>query len=258
MGQVMKWTKGLIALALFVSLPQMCCAQVHAHKSDSDVARMTPEQRVQEYCTELFRHGLWHREYMSLLDDSIMRDGLKGVPAMVDVIDKFDPANVRTSGRGRDDQSYAAEILLGGLDTGYFRLRAFQEGKAAIDAVRRVVERMRAAHYESAPDEGERSKKLRYEISLGILKDLEGINDYDRALRDTMELRHKIKLSDNELLDFCNYLVARNPNYPSWSEPDWYRDHNRINDAGNPAQYRILQNIEPFYEAYQKFKQKLR
>jgi hypothetical protein len=216
---------------------------------------MTPEQRVREYCEEYSRHGLWHRDYIKLLDDSIMRDGLKAVPAMVKIVNEFDPTNFRIGGRDKDDASYAAQMLLGGLDTGYFRLRAFGEGKVAIDAVKRVVERMHAAHYETAPDEGERSKRLRYEVTVGIVKDLEANNNYDRAIRDTLELRHKINLSDNELLAFCNYLISQDPRYPTWSEPDWFVDQNRLNEAGNPLQYRIIQNIEPFYKAYLRFKQ---
>lgn len=253
----MRSALAFLALAIAsLGLGATCNQSGSGHKSGAEIERMTAEQLVQEYCTEYFRHGLWDRDYMSLLDDSIMRDGLKAVPAMVKVINEFDPTNFRTVGRDREDASYAAEILLGSLDTGYFRLRAFEEGKLAIDAVRRVAERMHAAHYEAAHDEGERSKRIRYEITVGILKDLQGNNNYDRAIYDTMELKHKIKLSDNELLAFCNYLISQDPHYPSWSEPDWYVDQNQLNEAGNPLQYRIVKNIEPFHKLYLQYRAK--
>ena len=252
--------KSAVAFLVFVVVSGagsvLCNQSASGHKSKAEIARMSPEEHVQAYCTEFAHHGLWDRSYIELLDDSITRDGVKAVPAMVKVINEFDPTNFRTSGSERDQASYAAAILLGGLDTGSFRLRAFEEGKVAIDAVRRVAERMRAAHYDTAPDEGERSKRLRYEITLGIVKDLQGTNNYDRTIQDTLELRHKIKLSDTDLLDFSTYLITQDPRYPSWSELDWYIDHNNINNAGNPAQYRIIQNIEPFYKAYLKFKAK--
>ena len=256
-GGVVRAGLAFLSLALAgLGIAALCDQKGSGHKSQVEIARMSPEEHVQAYCTEFAHHGLWDRDYIELLDDSITRDGVKAVPAMVKVINEFDPTNFRTSGSERDQASYAAAILLGGLDTGSFRLRAFEEGKVAVDAVRRVAERMRAAHYDTAPDEGERSKRLRYEITLGIVKDLQGTNNYDRTIQDTLELKYKIKLSDTDLLDFSIYLISQDPHYPSWSELDWYIDHNNINDAGNPAQHRIIQNIEPFYKAYLKFKAK--
>lgn len=251
-----KLTLTLSAVIILISVDPGYCAQKQDHKSESEIARMTPEQRVEEYCREHIRHGLWDRDYLDLLDNYIMRDGLKAVPALVKAINEFDPTSSRGGGKDKDEASRAAGISLGSLDTGFFRLRAFEEGRIAIDAVRRVTERMHIAHYDTRPDEGERSKRLRYEIMVGILKNLQGNNNYDRAIQETLKLRYKIKPSDKELLDFCNYLISQDPHYPSWSEPDWYVDNAQINEAGNPAQYRIIQNIEPFYKAYLKYKAK--
>src|SRR5262245_53038863 len=166
----MKWTTIPMAVALAIYLPQVCCGQGDAHRPEREVMQMTPEQHVREYCREFFRHGLVHREYVKLLDDSIMRDGLSAVPALVKVVDEFDPTSFRKSAKDKEEASYAAEILLGSLE-GDFRLRAFEEGRAAIEAVIRLSDRMHDAHYDTARDEGERSKRLRYQITLGILKD---------------------------------------------------------------------------------------
>jgi hypothetical protein len=234
----------------------LCNQSASGHKSEAEIARMTPGQRVREYCSEYSQHGLWDRDYLNLLDGYITRDGLKAVPALVEVINEFDPTKNRGGGKDKDAASSEAEILLGSLDTGCFRLRAYEEGRVAIDAVRRVTKRMQAAHYETTPDEGEHTKRLRYEITIGILRDLEGNNNYDRAIQDTLELKHKIKLSDKELLSFSDYLISQDPHYLGWSEPDWYVDHNKLNEAGNPAQYRIVKNIERFQEAYLEYKKK--
>jgi hypothetical protein len=215
---------------------------------------MHPEERVREYCLEFARHGFEHREYLKLLDGLIMRDELTAVPAIVTIINEFDPTSPQNSGLDRGDASYAAEILLGSLDS-EFRLRAFETGRRAIDAVRRAVDRMRNAHYESAPDEGERSKRIRYQSTLGILKELQGNNNYDKSIQDTLELKHQITLSESELLAFCNYLISQDPRYPTWSETDWHVDLTREKERKSPWQYRIIQNIEPFYKAYLKYKQ---
>jgi hypothetical protein len=41
--------------------------QFYHHKSESDVAHMTPEQQVDEYCNEYVRHGLGHSDYSDLI-----------------------------------------------------------------------------------------------------------------------------------------------------------------------------------------------
>lgn len=250
----MKSVVPFLALAIAsLGIGALCGQSGSVHKSDVEMARMTPEQRVEEYCREYARHGLWHRDYTKSLGDSIMRDGLRAVPPLVKIIGEFDPTSPGSDDKNKYEASSAAAILLGSLDA-YFRLRAFEQGRAAINAVRHLGEQMHKGHYDTTPDEGERSKALRYQITLGIQKDLEGNSDYDRAIRDTLELRYKVKLSDKDLLDFSNYLISQDPRYPAWSKTDWYVDHNKLNEAGNPLQYRTIQNIDPFYKEYLKFK----
>ena len=249
----MKTAFGILLVALG-SIGALCTQKEEEHKSHIEIARMSPAQHVQEYVREFARHGLLDRDYIRVLDDSIMADGRRAVPALVQVINEFDPRSSRTSGRNREDAANAAGILLGSLDTGYFRLRSYEEGKIAIDAVRQLLDRMRAAHFETAGDEGERSKRLRYDITLELLGSLEGINNYDKAIRDTLALRDRIQLSDKELLEFCNYLISEDPNYPTWSDTDWYEDKAKINEAGHPLQYRTIANIARFREAYRKYK----
>lgn len=243
-----------IVIALVICAPQAGCAQVHAHHSEKEVSQMTSEQRLREYCREFSGHGLLHRDYLSVLDDSLMRDGVKTLPVIVKIIDEFDPTSFRNAGRDREDSAYAAELVLSSLDAAYFRVRSLEEGRLAIDALRRAISRMRTARYDSASDEGEHSKRLRLQVAEGLLKELQGANNYDQAIRDTMELRYKITVNEKEMLDFADYLISKDPKYPRWSELDWYTDQNKINEAGNPAQYRIVQNIQPFYNAYKDFK----
>jgi hypothetical protein len=250
-----------IVLALILLVGQssvICCSQPDSHKSESAINQMTPEERVREYCNEHYRDGsLQHAAYLDALFDHLKRDGLKAFPEMTKIINEFDPTRSKNSGRDKDGIAYAAEILLGSLDR-FFRVRAFAEGKQAIDAMSREVELMRAAHFDTAPTEGEYSKRYRYEASVGMLQDLKGASDYDMSVQDTLKLRYNIKLSKNELVDFSNYLTSQDPYYPGWSETEWYVDHSQLNDAGNPLQYSIVKDIEPFHKAYLKYKAKPR
>jgi hypothetical protein len=48
------------------------CAQFSMrHKSEAEIARMTPEQRVEEYCLEYLRHAIVDSDYGDLLFLSI-------------------------------------------------------------------------------------------------------------------------------------------------------------------------------------------
>lgn len=78
------------------------------------------------------------------------------------------------------------------------------------------------------------------------------------AIQDTLERRFDIKLSEKELLEFSNYLVALDPYYPAWSELGWYIDRERESQGKTPWQYRIVKNGERFYKAFENFKQKSR
>jgi hypothetical protein len=229
----------------------------NGHKSEAELSRMSAEQHVNEYCREYARHDVSHMEYGNLLADYIMLDGLKAIPALVKAINEFDPT--RSTSKGEKDRvCEAAEVMLSDIDQHVVRLRAVEEGKAAIDAMRTLVERMRTAHFDTAMSEGEYSRKARFGIALFHLQDLEGNNNYDRSIQHTLALRYRIELSDLELAQFVNYLASQDPHYPTWSRTAWYRDLSKRNEAGNPLQYRVVESVEPFYKAFLEFRAKSR
>jgi hypothetical protein len=55
-------------------------------------------------------------------------------------------------------------------------------------------------------------------------------------------------------VEFSNYLVKRDPTYPSWSKWDFIKDYSRIDEAGNPAQVFIMKKPKRYYQAYLTFK----
>ena len=111
--------KSLIAflcLAIAAHGVTVLCAQFGSgHHSEAEIAHMTPEQRVDEYCREYVRNDVSHMEYGKLLADYIMRDGLKAVPALVKAINEFDPMRSR-SGGDKDRACEAAEVMLSDID----------------------------------------------------------------------------------------------------------------------------------------------
>jgi len=228
-------------------------AQKYKHKTEAEIARMTPTQRIDEYAEEQEHHNDTLDDYFILVDKYIKLDGLKAVPRLTEIIDEYDPT--RSSGKsGRKGERFdAAWALLDSLDTQVIRLRASDEGKRAIDALERSVERMRAAGYGKKHQDGwERHGRFN-----GVMRKIEsakGINQRDNFIKHTFRLEYEIIFSNAELLEFSNFLVANYPEYPGWSETKRIKDKTQINAAGNPLQTSILTKPERYYEAYTEFK----
>ena len=55
---------------------------------------------------------------------------------------------------------------------------------------------------------------------------------------------------------FSNFLVARDPAYPSWSETNHFRDYTQINEAGNPLWVYTMRDPRRFHEAYLEFRRR--
>jgi hypothetical protein len=231
------------------------CGQVNRHKSELEISQMTPAQRVQEYCDEYYHHAFWDRDYIDILNETILKDEIKALPAITQIIDEFDPTNPKTNSRERDARAFAAEGLLSQVDGNVVRLRGIPEGRTAIDAITSLVQRMRAAHFNTADvNQPEHSDRYRYQATREEAAELKGLNNFDYNLQDTLRIRYKIILTDKQTLAFVNYLISQDPRYPSWSTMEDYKDMRRRNAAGNPLQYFLVKNGQPFHDAYRKFR----
>jgi hypothetical protein len=147
----------------------------------------------------------------------------------------------------------AASILLLGIDETVVRMRASTEGRTAIAVIKRAIERMRAAGFQNDPDL-DYEKQARYESSVDAVQRMEGLNGLDTAIGDTPRIKFKIRLTDQQLLDFVNYLISKDPYYPNGVGKDVYKDFDDLNEAGNPRQYPVVVDNEPFYKAYREYK----
>ena len=82
-------------------------------------------------------------------------------------------------------------------------------------------------------------------LSLNFLELLKGVNLSDQCVKDTLKVKYEVDLTEKELLDFVNYLIAHNPQYPSSSEREHSRSGKRIC---------LYKKPEVFQQAYLEYK----
>ena len=208
----------------------------YKHKSESEIARMTPEQRIDEQIREHDHMLDYSDKQGDLIRKYRLRDGLTGSAHLIKLIDGYDPK------RRKDDRFFNALMMANEIDENLIRLRAAPEGRRIIEAVERLVARRRAA--------GEEESQILEET----LRFMKGVNFTDESVRNTLWMKYRIKISDAELAEFSDYLVRNHPTYPSWSTRTSTKDHSSVNDAGSPAQLVIMKGPKRYHEAYLAFK----
>jgi len=208
----------------------------HKHKSETEIARMTPAERIDEEINEnrhLYDHS--SNKHKSLIHKYRRMDGLKGAQHLIKLIDGYNPKRLR------DTRYYDAVRIAEDIDEHVQRLRASSDGLLVIEAIRRLANRMREANDESQVEK--------------ILESFEGVNSTDKDIRETLWVKYRRKVSDSELDSFINYLIKRDPMYPGWSEVSLVKDYSRKNEAGNPLQVFIMKKPLRHYRMYRAFKQ---
>jgi hypothetical protein len=245
---------GRILLLLLLGFAPFDAWAQYRHKSESDIAALAPAQRVDEFANEQAYHkyDLLDQQH-ELISKHILRDGLKALPRMIEIMNEYDPATTNGKTGHKGERFDAMWMLLDDLDNHVARLRASPQGAQAIEALARAIQRMRAAGY-GREDQHEWAEHGRFDLAVMALEDAKGTNGTDEAIKDTLWANYKLKLSGRELLSFSNFLVGRDPTYPSWSETDFIKDYSRVNSAGNPAQVYVMKKPTPFYKAYLDFK----
>ena len=210
--------------------------KTYKHKSEAEIAQMTPEQRIDEEISEAEIHCCDSKDKQSEVIKKYRRmDGLAGSVHLVELMDAYDPK------RSSESRYSNAVLIAVDIDERIVRLRGSSDGRSVIDAVERLSARMAAAG-------------RKYTYAEDDLPRLKGDNFTDDVIRDTLWVKYRIKVSDSDMLAFSNFLVKRDPGYPSWSERELIKDYSRINKAGNPAQVVIMKKPERFYQEYLTFK----
>lgn len=219
--------------------PILLPEETYQHKSEAEIARMTPSERIDELIKE-GSHVLDISDDHSLVIRKYLRaDGLRGLPYLIRLIDGYDPKHVR------DTRFFDAMMIADDIDGFVLRLRASPEGRRVIEAIELLSARIRAA--------GKTDSMVEM-----VLRFTKGVNMADESIRDTLWVKYRIKISDSELLELSNYLVEHDPTYPSWSGRVFIKDDSRINEAGNPAQVFIMEEPKRYFEVYLSFKKSVK
>jgi hypothetical protein len=228
--------------------PDTCVEANYKHKSEAELTAMPPAQRIDEVVKEQLYHMPNVEDYPASLGIYLRKDGVQVMPVLTEYMNAYDPKNYS---KCEGMRFHVAFTRSGDIDDNVVRLRGIKEGQLAIDALERGIERMRDAGF----DKSNHKRSGDFNFALLHLKLLKGINISDRSIMDTFWVQHKIKMSDSELLEFCNFLILRDPTYPAWSEmTGLIKDHSRTNEAGYPLQVYLLKKPERYYEAYLEFK----
>jgi hypothetical protein len=99
---------------------------------------------------------------------------------------------------------------------------------------------------------------LRLEAVVSEVQSLRGINQYDQAIADTLRIKRGIKLSEDELRKFTEYLIKKDARYPSWSGRTLFKNYDELFDGRNPRIYILLTDPEPFHKAYMEYQASIR
>ncbi len=230
-----------------------CSVENYKPRSRAELQAMSPREliaeRVKSNPWDSFDSYFEGAEYEDSIVKLLRKDVVKALPVISEYFDSYDPTK----------SSHCVELrfaivsrVASDIDRFDYRLRASKEGLAAIHSLERALQRIIKTVPGLTFDNGPNSRHQ--PAAFMFLRQLKGINLADRNVADTLWVRYKIKLSDDELLEFTNYLILLDPKYPGWSTDKFMKDYSRINEAGNPAQVYFFYNAKRFYDAYKRFR----
>ena len=231
-----KW----IFLLWFISLSATLSAQsAFQHKSAEEIAVMTPEQRVIEYCTDYANHGPHlPNEYNKVLDKALFNDGVKVFPYIIKIFNEFKPDKMKYGWDKRYRYFEGATFLLADIDSLAFRIRSVDGGLEAISTLRSAIERIRTAINNN------KSLEVRLRISENTLSGLNGYSLSDHCVMNTLKKKYEISLTAIEQYEFINFLATREPYYPSKGERVYRKKEQECE----------YEKAELFHEAYLAYK----
>lgn len=171
-----------------------------------------------------------------MIYDYIMKDGVKALPALAQVANRYYPKREIDDDVAEDFSN--AFYLAGLIDNNVIRIRGKEEGRSAIKVFEEVLSRMKNAGFADEKNKWNND----YSRELDTLKVLQGkiLSFKDETIQETLKVKHKIQISDEEMIKFSNYLTSLDPTYPSRCKSNY------------PQQTCI--DSKEFYEAYLRFK----
>lgn len=182
------------------------------HKSQAEIAAMSPEEKMDQMVLEQMFHAPWDDDanyhQLHLL---IIGDGVKILPTAIEYLNEYDP-NARECQARNNARLLTAAMYIDNVDSGVFRIRAVENGRLAIQALEQAIER----RHKARPDKDEYDS--RGNLLSVLLRKIKGRCIKDGLIKKTLEDRYKIKMSEEELMEFVEYLISIDPAYPSWTK----------------------------------------
>ncbi len=219
-----------------------CTEENYRHKSEAEIAAMTPRQLIDEELKKELHIDSFDSysalaDYGWLINQFIRKAGIKVLPILTEHMNAYEP---KSASRCEENRFFVAFKTAHDIDGVVIRLRGTNEGLATIEALDGALRRMK----DTGSDKPEHAQHKEYKAYMEHQERLRGGNLTDGIIRDTLRVKHNIQMSDEELLEFSNFLTGLDPTYPSWSE------------MGEYSAPMVLKDSKRYYEAYLKFKEK--
>ncbi len=217
-----------------------CFEKNYRHKTARQLARMTPEQLIDESTKEWNYHvSLMDKYGMFTIHTYTGKIGIAIAPVLTKLAESF---GLRPNSRCQQERFFTALAIAADVDNQIVRLRNTMDGKAAISAAVGAIQRMKNAGLAN-PDTNPYNK---YEFGRTLLTTLNGINEHDELIRNLLVSEFQLHLSDQEFLSFVEYLTSTYPIYPSWTR------------VGKNGARDLQENKNKYHNAYLEFKKAIR
>ena len=225
-----------------------CNENGYIQKSEQELAKMTPRQLIDELVKidhDSFDSYAALANYQILIEKYVLKSGKAALSPLADDVKAYSPEKEKADGCAESRLSSALR-LSNDIDRFEFRLRATNDGRLLIDAVEKAVDRMKSS-------DDKRVLKLAEDYTNSPLNPIRGINETDGTIRESLWRSNGIEMSDNEFIEFIEFLVSKDNTYPSWSQREFLSDC-KINPTGYPMQCFTMKDPKRFYDAYLELK----
>lgn len=212
-----------------------CIEKNYRHKTDVELARMTPEELIDEDSKHWNYHvGLMDEYGMFKLNSYSEKIGVAIIPVLSKIAIEF---RSRPLSKCQQERFFNAFAIAADVDEQTVRLRSSEQGRTAIRAAYEAVRAMKEAGL------GKTTEYTMFPFGLHLLDQVYGTNDNDNSMRELLASEYSIKLSEEEFVRFVEFLTSQDPTYPSWTPRiDMSRDFRK--------------NKKKYHDAYLEFKKK--
>lgn len=215
-----------------------CTDENYRLKTDAELSAMSPAELIAEKVRSQMYPVADHLDYaFSTIGKIVRKNPVKYMPALTEIADNYNPDNASQCERLR---FFVAYKTASDIDEMMIRLRGTREGLSTIEALEGALRRMKELGF----DNSHHIRRVDYDTYLQYFRILRGISSFDKIIRETLRTKKNVDMSDEELLEFSNFLVVLDPTYPVWSETVEYQGHT------------VLKKPERYFKAFFKFQSK--